>query len=112
MRTVPITLALTSLLASSVGAETALLPACDGPAMQLVHYEIVAIDDSQSPAGDVIVEFTVDAAGEVSDPKILNASNPRLEDYALRSATLWRYVAPAMPCRHRMQVLFSLDALP
>jgi TonB family protein len=113
MRTVPIAmLALAALIASNGGAETAPLPACSGPAMRLVHYETVAIEHSQSVAGDVIVEFTVDASGQVTDPKILNASDARLEDYALRSATLWRYVAPATPCRHRMQVLFSLELLP
>lgn len=112
MRTTSFMLALTSLVASHVCAESATLPACNGPAMKLVHYETVAIDDPQSPAGDVIVEFTVDASGRVSDPKILNASDPRLEGYALRSAPLWRYVAPARACRHRMQVLFSLEPRP
>lgn len=80
--------------------------------MKLLHYETVAIDDPRSPAGDVIIEFTVDASGRVSAPTILNASDARLEDYALRSAPLWRYVAPPLACRHRMQVLFSLDSLP
>jgi TonB family protein len=94
-----------SLLAPSAGHAAAPLPACNGPAMRIVHYETVDVD-ARIPAGDVIVEFTVDASGQVLDPKILNASDVQLEEYALKSAVLWRYVAPATACRHRMQVLF------
>ena len=95
-----------SCIARTAEADVSSLPACDGPAMRIIHYEVAAIGDLQLSAGDVIIEFAVDASGRVSEPRILNSSNEQLDAYALKSAVLWRYAPPKSACRHRMQVLF------
>lgn len=49
--------------------------------------------------GTVLVEFTVDVRGHVSDAKIAESSNEKLNKTALEEAVQWRF-APPNQARH------------
>ena len=61
-----------------------------------------------TPEGKVLVEFTVDTQGRVSDPQIVESSNERLSAASLKEAVRWRFVPPKQPCRHRVPITYRI----
>ena len=66
-------------------------------------------------SGEVLVEFTVDAAGSVVEARAVRSSHPVFEDSALRAVMKWtfepgRQNGRIVPFRMAVPVVFSLDA--
>jgi periplasmic protein TonB len=63
--------------------------------------------------GVLMVEWTVDASGEVVDVKVVSGSNPKLDELALPAAKRWKF-SPATKCgkpvpsKYVMRMRFSL----
>jgi TonB family protein len=91
-------------------AEPKELPRCE-KALKIIHVAPSQSEIMHRPAGRVVVEFNVDVLGYVSDPLVVESSNSRLNDEALKSVVLWRYAAPARECRHQISITYqSKDA--
>jgi len=60
------------------------------------------------PEGTVVVEVTVDASGKVTDTKVVESTNKRLNDVSLNGAVRWRFTPPKQPCRHRVPITFRV----
>jgi TonB family protein len=74
-----------------------------------MHSELVDDYVHHMPAGDVTIEFTIDALGYVSDPTIVKSAHSRLDPATLKSAALWRFVPPPKACRHQMTITYRIE---
>ncbi|HEY7640370.1 MAG TPA: energy transducer TonB [Steroidobacteraceae bacterium] len=94
------------LAASVVGAAD--LPRCEKSlkVAQLPEADYPPLDHMVE--GTVLVEFTVDVGGQVSDATIVETSNRRLNDEALRQIGRMRFTPPQQACRHQMPLKFQL----
>src|SRR5258705_2992876 len=74
-------------------------PQCD-PNIKLLHFEIVRVGrpSPQQHTGQVRVSFTVAARGYVTSPRVVESTDPWLNDRAVASARTWRYEAPGHKC--------------
>lgn len=100
-------LACATLAMSCVSAAD--LPRCDKN-LKVAH---LSTDPQYPPGrlqeGTVLVEFTVDVQGHVSDPKIAQSSNEKLNNTALKEAVKLRFVPPQQACRHRVPITFRMS---
>jgi TonB family protein len=88
-------------------AESPELPRCE-KSIKLIHSELAALQIEHPPTGRVELEFTIDALGYVSDPVVVQSTEPRLDREVLRSVVLWRYAPPSTKCRHRTSVAYEI----
>jgi TonB family protein len=100
---VPITVA----IASASAAESPELPRCEN-SIRILHSELAPLQIEHPPTGRVELEFTIDPSGHVSDPVVVQSTEPRLDREALRSVVLWRYARPSSKCRHRTSVTYEI----
>ncbi len=77
---VPITVA----IASASAAESPELPRCEN-SIRILHSELAPLQIEHPPTGRVELEFTIDRLGNVSDPVVVQSTEPRLDREALRS---------------------------
>jgi TonB family protein len=82
-------------------------PRCE-KSIKIIRSELAALQIEHPPTGRVELEFTIDALGYVSDPVVVQSTEPRLDKEALRSVVLWRYAPPSTKCRHRTSVTFEI----
>lgn len=90
-------------------AEADVLPRC-AKGMKIIHAEPAPPETMHPATGRVVIEFTVDVLGYVSDPRVVESSNPRLDQEALRTVVLWRYIAPAARCRHETSITYQVKS--
>lgn len=88
-------------------AEADVLPRCT-KGMKLIQAEPAPPEAAHPAAGRVVIEFTVDVLGYVSDPRVVESSNRRLDQEALRTVVLWRYTAPTARCRHETSITYEI----
>ena len=88
-------------------AESHELPRCE-KSTKIIHSELAALQIEHPPTGRVELEVTIDALGYVSDPVVVQSTEPRLDREALRSVVLWRYAPPSTKCRHRTSVTYEI----
>jgi len=56
---------------------------------------------------EVVVEAEIDAAGSISDPRIVTSSDPRVNEYVLKAVRQWRF-RPGTLDGEPVPVLFSV----
>lgn len=88
-------------------AEADVLPRC-AKAMEIIHAEPAPSELMHPATGRVVIEFTVDVRGYVSDPRVVESSSPGLDQEALRTVVLWRYTAPTTRCRHETSITYKV----
>ena len=88
-------------------AEADVLPRC-AKGMKIIHAEPAPPETMHPATGRVVIEFTVDVLGYVSDPRVVESSSPRLDQEALRTVVLWRYTAPTARCRHETSITYEV----
>jgi TonB family protein len=93
--------------ASASAAESQELPRCE-KSIRIIHTELAPLQMEHPPTGRVELEFTIDPLGHVSDPFVVQSTEPRLDREALRSVVLWRYAPPSSKCRHRTSVTYEI----
>jgi TonB family protein len=93
--------------ASASATESHELPRCE-KSIRIIHSELAPLKIEHPPTGRVELEFTIDALGYVSDPVVVQSTQPRLDREALRSVVLWRYAPPSGKCRHRTSVTYEI----
>lgn len=80
-------------------------------ALQLVDYVAPAIDDRTRRRlrtdGEVVLDFTVNADGSVSNLAVRSASDRALEPAALDAVSRWRYQPIASAQAHGVQLVFK-----
>jgi TonB family protein len=97
-----------ALLLSGLGVSVA-LPICD-PRPKPLAVDLLP-DDRESVLphqGDVVVEFTVEVTGTVTDPTIVSSTDSWFDRNVLDSAPQWRFTRPREACRLQMPVHFQL----
>lgn len=77
--------------------------------IKIISAETAPLYSTRAPTGQVVLEFTVDELGFVSEPRVVESSNARLNQEALTSVVLWRYVAPGKQCRQRATVTYKIS---
>lgn len=96
------------MFCASVGAaEPPDLPRCETSIMVL-HTELAPLQTEHPRTGRVDLEVTIDALGHVSDPVVVQSSEPRMNREALRSVVLWRFAPPSSKCRHPISVEYEI----
>ena len=58
------------------------------------------------PEGSVVVEVTIEVSGRVSAVRIVESSDPRLNQRALSGAEKWVFEAPVARCRAQIPIQF------
>jgi TonB family protein len=97
-----------AIFCASVGAaKPQVLPRCEKN-IKIIHAEPAPLQTEHPPTGRVELEFTIDALGYVSDPTIVQSTEPRLNKEALKSVVLWRFAPPTSKCRHRTSVIYEI----
>jgi TonB family protein len=61
------------------------------------------------PEGTVTVEVTIQSSGKVSEVKVLQSSDPKLDKAARDAAANWVFEPPNVVCRHRVPVQFKIQ---
>ena len=100
--------------ASLAPAPVAAAPArASRAALQLVDYVAPAIDERTRRRlradGEVVLAFTVNPDGSVSDLAVRSASDRALEPAALDAVSKWRYQPIASAQAHGVQIVFKRD---
>lgn len=65
--------------------------------------------DSRLNTAKVVVEFTVNANGEVVNPSVASTSDSRLNRSVLRAVQGWRYAPIPAPREHRVSFAFTTE---
>jgi TonB family protein len=104
---------------SAARPPTAVLPPGAAPArasratLQLVDYVAPAIDERTRRRlrvdGEVVLAFTVNPDGSVSDLAVRSASDRALEPAAIDAVSKWRYQPIASAQAHGVQLVFKRD---
>jgi TonB family protein len=84
------------------------VPKCD-VRTKLIHAESPEIEMEHMPEGRVLVEFTVDVLGYVSDPKVIESSDKRLNEPSMKAVLRWRFVPPPNACRHQAPITYRIE---
>jgi TonB family protein len=58
------------------------------------------------PEGTVTVEVTIELSGRISEVKVLQSSEPKLNEAARDAAASWIFEPPKFACRHRVPIQF------
>jgi TonB family protein len=95
-----------ALATGAAADDQAVLPKCD-MRTKLTYLEPSETERLHMPAGHVLVEFNIDGLGHVSDPKVIESSDKRLNEPSLKSVLRWRFVPPPKACRHKMTINLS-----
>lgn len=82
------------------------LPVCEKE-LKLVHAPLPEAIHHM-PEGTVLLEFTVDVQGQVSQPTVIESSNHRLNEWASVGVLRWQFSSPKQACRHRMHLSSKL----
>ena len=97
-----------SLPAGAWASDPPTLATCD-QRMKIIVAEPAENDTLHMPEGRVLVEFTVDVLGYVSDPRIIESADKRLNELSLQSVLRWRFSPPPRTCRHRVSITHRID---
>ena len=100
-------LAVAMFCASAGAAEPQELPRCE-KSLKIIHTEPAPLQTEHPRTGRVELEVTIDALGYVSDPFVVQSTEPRMNKEALKSVVLWRFAPPNGKCRHRTSVTYEI----
>jgi TonB family protein len=83
------------------------VPACD-PTPKIISFGS-EYQTRVSPTGSVVVEVTVETSGRISAARIVQSSNPKLNEHALNDAEEWAFEPPMVACRAQISVDYRIE---
>ena len=87
--------------------EDSLLRPCE-PNIKALRLEQAELS-GHVPVGRVLVEYTIDRHGQVTDAEIIESSDKRLNGPTLKAVASWRFAPPARACRRRTPITYRIE---